>query len=274
MKLLVFNLFSFFFVISFAFGQKDNFQIGKIHYEFYHLKDTTKPSKFYKEEMLLIFSKDVSQYKSYTKILSDSLFKAQLENSIKEQSSDNINIGRLNLKGSSDEFFYFKLTNKLFHLKPFRRINYIISDSFPKIIWSISDSTKSIGGYNCQKATTRFRGRDYEAWFTQDLPFPFGPWKLHGLPGIIMEANDSQHQVFFKFKEIEKEDSLGSPISFPSPIVMTSENELLKTINAYREGITNVSKTDNIEFTLKRVSGGNPAVKKSNTFNNPIERGE
>ena len=36
------------------------------------------------------------------------------------------------------------------------------------------DST--ILGYPCHKATTHFRGRDYIAWYTEEIPFPL--WAL------------------------------------------------------------------------------------------------
>lgn len=48
--------------------------------------------------------------------------------------------------------------------------------------WCIEDSTSTVLGYECVKAVTRYHGRDWTAWFTTDIPVPFGPWKLHGLP--------------------------------------------------------------------------------------------
>ena len=49
------------------------------------------------------------------------------------------------------------------------------------------------------EAHYRFRGRLYTAWYYPDIPLPIGPWKLQGLPGIILEAYDAEaffHAVF------------------------------------------------------------------------------
>jgi GLPGLI family protein len=59
--------------------------------------------------------------------------------------------------------------------------------------WELHDETKSIANFLCQKATTHFRGRIYTAWFAQDIPVKFGPWKFHGLPGLILEVYDENY---------------------------------------------------------------------------------
>ena len=33
----------------------------------------------------------------------------------------------------------------------------------------------------CKKATTNFRGRYWEVWYTEDIPISQGPWKLCGI---------------------------------------------------------------------------------------------
>lgn len=67
-----------------------------------------------------------------------------------------------------------------------------IDEAWEKPIWSISDSTCNVLGYECVKAETDFRGRHWIAWFTFDIPLSDGPWKLCGLPGIILWAYDSK----------------------------------------------------------------------------------
>ena len=46
-------------------------------------------------------------------------------------------------------------------------------------------------------ATANYHGRDWTAWFTPDIPLQEGPWKLCGLPGLILEANESTGQHSF-----------------------------------------------------------------------------
>ena len=63
------------------------------------------------------------------------------------------------------------------------------------IDWIIKKETKKIRGLECRKATSKFRGRSYEVWFTMEIPVSFGPWKFNGLPGLIVELTDSKKEV-------------------------------------------------------------------------------
>ena len=63
--------------------------------------------------------------------------------------------------------------------------------------WRIKPETKQIGQFLCQKATCSFRGRNYIAWFTPEIPVCYGLWKLNGLPGLILEVNDLKNEVIF-----------------------------------------------------------------------------
>lgn len=64
-----------------------------------------------------------------------------------------------------------------------------ITEESLKVDWNVEeDSIKNILGYDCSMATTLFRGRQWKVWFTYDIPLPQGPWKLIGLPGLILQA--------------------------------------------------------------------------------------
>lgn len=72
-----------------------------------------------------------------------------------------------------------------------------------KIKWDLKDEFKTISNYKCQKAVGNFRGRTYEAWFTSEIPLSFGPWKLAGLPGLILEVYDLKHEIYYTAEKIE-----------------------------------------------------------------------
>jgi GLPGLI family protein len=80
-----------------------------------------------------------------------------------------------------------------------------VSQVLPAIAWQLNTDTKQVLGYNCQKAIGAYKGRVYTVWFTQDLPYSFGPWKLNGLPGVILEAEDSKKQIRFTAISVKRE---------------------------------------------------------------------
>ena len=87
------------------------------------------------------------------------------------------------------------------HLR-FDLTNWILYESLEKPNWVITDETDIILGFPCIKATTNFRGREWIAFFTPDIPVQEGPWKLYGLPGLILKAYDSKRHYFYEAKDI------------------------------------------------------------------------
>jgi GLPGLI family protein len=101
--------------------------------------------------------------------------------------------------------FINKVANKLYQYEPiFNKDFYIKEDSLiEKFQWTIYDTVqKIILGYNCKLATCEFRGRKYNAYFSELLPFNTGPWKLTGLPGTILEASTKDGRYKFEAYKI------------------------------------------------------------------------
>lgn len=72
---------------------------------------------------------------------------------------------------------------------------YVVKDNWLEINWVIFDEFKEIEGYKVQKAAGYFRGRKYVVWFTKEIPYPYGPAKLFGLPGVILETYNPAHKT-------------------------------------------------------------------------------
>ncbi len=71
----------------------------------------------------------------------------------------------------------------------------------------VPDSTRSIMGKDCQLATTELHGRRWSVWFAPSMPMPYGPWLLRGLPGLVLEAYDSEREHEFLLVEVRKSRS-------------------------------------------------------------------
>ena len=70
--------------------------------------------------------------------------------------------------------------------------------------WEIQTDTTLILGLRCQKAVCQWRGRDYTAWFTEEIPINDGPYKFFGLPGLIVSVEDATGEYGWYLKGIEQ----------------------------------------------------------------------
>ena len=84
--------------------------------------------------------------------------------------------------------------------------SYTYQEDIPQIDWVLSDSTKMICGYLCHQATATFRGRNWIAWYC-DIPKSVGPWKLNGLPGLILAAETEDKEHTFSAISVRKSSS-------------------------------------------------------------------
>ena len=75
----------------------------------------------------------------------------------------------------------------------------------PEIAWTLTDDTLTVGGYLCQTATCKFRGVEWHVCYTEEIPSSAGPWRLRGLPGLIVKAESEAHT--FCLTELRKEAS-------------------------------------------------------------------
>lgn len=112
---------------------------------------------------------------------------------IKDEESSNRKIINRNLQLFKNEIILSKnneITIRIHDPENFRDI----LDKLPEYHWKIFDNeTKKIGQYECIKATCNFRGTDIIAYYTPEIPIPFGPWKFKDLPGLILEINVADH---------------------------------------------------------------------------------
>lgn len=150
----------------------------------------------YNDDYALRVGKSMSQYFSYHKLRDDSLSSnAQTSMIILQEMLDEANnrndASKQRASGPDHgDYFYRSQANNTFDTyTSFMGQGYKITEPIPVQDWNIvTDSTRQILGYNCYMATTTFRGRQWTVYYTEDIPMPLGPWKLGGLPGLILFA--------------------------------------------------------------------------------------
>ncbi len=101
--------------------------------------------------------------------------------------------------------------------------------------WTVGDSTKTILGYECIRAQTDYHGRHWTVWFAPEIPLHDGPWKLCGLPGLILEAADSTGQHSFTATGIENSNQEMYPIYQSDRYDKMDRINMLKAYATYRK---------------------------------------
>jgi len=104
------------------------------------------------------------------------------------------------------------ITEKKFIFKDNFKKNMIYQENEPETIvfeyanlmdWELTDEKSEVLGYQCNKAKVHFRGRDYIAYFTTELPFKTAPWKFHGLPGVVLKIYTDDGKLKINAKSIK-----------------------------------------------------------------------
>lgn len=191
MKTLLILLLSF-TISNVALAQNPDKVLARIKYNFTHVRDTNQKNNPYTETMLLVIGKNASVFTSLT----------GLERDLDLPKARQAPGAPFKPVNPTDVYFFAK-ENKLISRERFMNAYYLVDELPQKINWKIAKDTISINGIKCRKATANFKGRNWVAWFAPELPFQSGPWKLNGLPGLIIQANDDKNDVIFEFSGID-----------------------------------------------------------------------
>jgi len=84
-----------------------------------------------------------------------------------------------------------------------------LSEKLNNMTWELTGRSKKILNYACDEAKTTFRGRNYIAYFTTNLPFKSAPWKFHGLPGVMLEVYSTDKKVKMTVNTLKQGKNLG-----------------------------------------------------------------
>ncbi len=145
--------------------------------------------------------------------------------------------------------------------------NYTYREPIPTINWNLTDSIKQVCGYFCKQATCTFRGRQWTAWYC-DIPQSVGPWKLNGLPGLILEAETIDKEHYFSAITIRKANV---PMGYwRRSYFKTNRERFNKSLLDYKNNPTKSWK--NTSLTPKDMNGKPMPIPKRKLFYSPLEK--
>src|SRR5690606_5898505 len=226
-------------------AQESEIAFAHVKYQFTHVDDTNFRNDPHREEMMLYIGKDATLYNSFSLATTLERMKKEIAEEPDMAADAGAPSGRkqprlfINAPNISHEALYlFHREKRATAVNKLGMTTYTILQPYPQIDWQIDTAVKEIGGYRCQQATGIFGGRKYTAWFTTELPFPYGPWKLQGLPGLILEAEDSKHEVVFRYAGFDKDTTSGIVIALPEDALSTSNREFEKAKAAFDKNPT------------------------------------
>ena len=264
MKIKLFLILVFFsFKISAQEKLKGKFDY-KVTYKLSFQLDSTDNESRKSEYMYLFVCDDYSNYISRAKTLSHQI--------VRKGNTAHTSKAAL----TSFHYQIFKNRNKkeLLYLYKIPKINdrFYYDQPIDLFDWQIHPETKKIKDYKVQKATTSFAGRNYIAWFAPELPFPDGPYKFNGLPGLILEIRDEKGFWNFEFFGLEK---LSPKERFKINMNLyqkMSQSELANLVYEYRRDPMGYANNPNVHITpevhKKYVESFTKMLEKEN---NPIE---
>lgn len=261
------NLLILFLAMTFFAKGQDNIMVN---YTMIYKKDSTQQNRTRKDFVLLTSpSSKSSVYLSYDKYKYDSIKVANGADELHPSKNFDFEFMIKKNYNSNSISKFEKQLNQLF-----------VIDLEPEFKWQITEDKKLIDIYSVQKAILNYKGRVWEAWFTNEIPILDGPYIFSGLPGLILEMKDDKDNFLFILTNIKKGYTDSSPIMSLKPIPTTLTQLKKVRLDYYNDpfremksGNTNVTWTD--ENGKKNQPNYRELTKNERDalikFNNPVE---
>lgn len=167
----------------------------EIVYDYSYCFDTiSREENRTSDRMLLQISPEgISKFSSHRNLTVDSLLRCITQEQIAEAAM----AGKLK-NGEFMTIYKNYPEGKLTHVEKICMDWFRYEEEMPDFGWELTDSVKTILGYECMGAKCNFHGREWMVFFSSEIPVMEGPWKFCGLPGLIMEATDRDGDYEFR----------------------------------------------------------------------------
>lgn len=250
-------------------AQEKDSSYFKVSYEYSFKPDSTKPGKF-NDLLILEIGKNTSYCYSYYSFLRDSVLKAQFEQQQSINSPKTVINSSSFRRGLGPKYFRDLTTQSIRFIDLIGLDWYLIEDNLEDLKWNILNDTAYILDFLCYKAKTNFRGRVWNAWFTDKIPLSAGPLKFGGLPGLILKIEDEKNNFTVTSMSIEKVTSKNL-IEIPQRSYLKVDNRKYKKVKrSFLENPEAYMSSSTME--IKIVSSSlSPPIRSGRVIMNPLE---
>lgn len=230
-------IFLFLFSVSFSQKMTSDSLRGEFNYLLQYKPNSLNRDNVVKELFSLQVSDERAFFISDNKLKFDSLFMEQFN----KRSDNGFNIDLRSFPSSKFKFVIIQTNDNLQLHESVGKT--LLSYNSPLIDnWKLINETKTINSFVCKKAEVHYKGRDWIAWYSTEIPFPYGPYKFSRLPGLIVKITDETGDYDF---ELVKS--------------VSSSNLKGKMITVNKRHYQNAKLVTKKEFTQSRINSINNA---------------
>jgi len=253
--------------ISFTFPSNKELSDYAIYYEVEFVDDSINYKDKSSDLMVLFTGNQKSRFQSYYKHQRDSLAELAKE----QQMEPNALIPFLN-QIQKPKFSYVIskdwVNSTYTYLDRVFPDYFIFTESLNSNQWEILEEYDVYMGYKVQKAITKYGGRQFEAWFTEEIPINDGPYVFGNLPGLIVRVTDTQYHYDFKMVKIEKKSE---PLAYQRfrKTIKTSKSHFFKALLDFNDNVLGKMAMGGVTLTDKCQS--KDVQERYNKKNNPLE---
>lgn len=205
-----------------------------VFYKVSFLSDSTKKNRYRDGQTLLMISDDYTWFGDYYKIKADSVnnyLAKSKKNAHDKKANDDFNM--LVTKTTFDYIMLADLKSSQTTVQLRSPLNkYQYTYPTPQIQWTLLSGDTIINDLQCKKATCRYAGRNFIAWYAESMQLPYGPFVFSGLPGLVMKLYDDKLNWTFTNNGISKAASTDMMYLYKDKRYKKTTRE--KALSAYR----------------------------------------
>lgn len=234
-----------------------------------------KPNKLTKDFIIEeLFSLQISDTRAFfiseNKLKYDSIIRKQFNNKIGNSFS-------IDMRGTPISKFNFLIIQTPHNSQYYQFAGMTLLSYQTPIIdtWKLIDETKIINSIACKKAEVQYKGRHWTAWYSTEIPFPYGPYKFSGLPGLIVKITDNTGDYDFELvKSVSLAKLKGKRIKVSKDKYQDAKLVTKKELDEARENMRQNARKEleSMGTVFNDNDNGKPRLKESEKPGyNPIE---